>query len=384
MPLSLVTYTYNDHDFALDLLKTVPSFARPDEIIVVDDGSAVPFPAPEGVRVVRSEGNRGPAQAKRLGIGAARGDIVLSLDCDIRPHRRWIHNALPLLADPKVALVGATIIPALADNYLSRALHRLARPARTNHSADFVSAGCWLLRRALWSAFGGLDGYGGTTHEDAWFSLAAARAGFVLMRADRYPVYEKRRLHRLQYWRRKMAYTLTERFCVAMRDHDARAAAMLRGHLEKALRYGRESGEMAFLYIELVKMVAFAARSLEKASRYARGPEDGAGQKAGANDCPVSENLTPGGAIAAALRFFRPYPAISALMREDLAALGFPPAGAEDGAPSFSYLESMFTAAVPKEALTELDASWPEKLRREDMEKRYDFHYLSPGVASEG
>jgi hypothetical protein len=48
------------------------------------------------------------------------------------------------------------------------------------------------------------------------------------------------------------------------------------------------------------------------------------------------------------------------------------------------YLENIFTAAVPEEALTELDASWPEKLRQEDMEKRYDFHYISSGLASRG
>jgi glycosyltransferase involved in cell wall biosynthesis len=382
MLLSLVTYTYNDHDFALDLLKSVPSFARPDEIIVVDDGSAVPFPVPDGVRVVRSESNRGPAQAKRLGIGAARGDVVLSLDCDIRPHRRWLHSALPLLADPKVALVGATIIPALADNYLSRALHRLAKPARNNYSAHFVSAGCWLLRGDLWNASGGLDGYGGRTHEDAWFSLAAVRSGFILMRANKYPVYEKRRLHRLQYLRRNMAYNLMGRFCVAVRDQDEHVAATLRGLLERALRYGRESGEMAFLYIELVKVVVFVARSLEKAPHYAGRAEDGAGKSG--QDRPVSGNLTSGGVIAAALRFFRPYLAVSALMREDLAALGFFPSGAGDGDPSLPYLENIFTAAVPEEALTELDASWPEKLRQEDMEKRYDFHYISSGLASGG
>ncbi|MDR2055242.1 MAG: glycosyltransferase [Desulfovibrio sp.] len=382
MLLSLVTYTYNDHDFALDLLKTVPSFARPDEIVVVDDGSAVPFPAPEGVRVVRTESNRGPAQAKRLGIGAARGDVVLSLDCDIRPHRRWLHNALPLLADPKVALVGATIIPALADNYLSRALHRLARPARNNYSALFVSAGCWLFRGALWNAFGGLDGYGGATHEDAWFSVAAVRAGFTLIRANRYPVYEKRRLHRLQYWRRNMAYNLIGRFCAAIRNQDGRVAATLRGHLERALRYGRESGEMAFLYIELVKVIVFVAQAQEKAPHRAGMTEAGVAQSG--NGRPPSGQLTSGGVIAAALRFFRPYPAVSALMREDLAALGFPLSGANAGVSSFPWLESIFAASLPAEALAELEASWPENLRREDMEKQYDFHYVTSGLVSGG
>ncbi|MDR1658747.1 MAG: glycosyltransferase [Desulfovibrio sp.] len=369
MLLSLVTYTYNDHDFALDLLKIIPSFARPNEIIVVDDGSAVPFPAPDGVRVVRSESNRGPAQAKRLGIGAARGDVVLSLDCDIRPHRRWLHNALPLLADPKVALVGATIIPALADNYLSRARSVVLRPEKKTRQTRIVAAGIWLFLKKMWRQLNGLDAYVGKTHEDVWFSLKAGYAGFCLLRADTYPVYEKRRLHRLQYIRRHVRYGLCSRFRKAIQREEAPPALVLRNDLMKALQYCRKSGEWAFLYIEIVRIVAYIAESADFLENSA-----------------VSDKaaVTGGPAIATALRFFRPYPALSALMREDLAALGFFPSGADAGTSSFPYLENIFTSALPAEALTELDASWPEKLRQEDREKQYDFHYITSGIVSGG
>ncbi|MDR2574382.1 MAG: glycosyltransferase [Desulfovibrio sp.] len=357
--LSFVTYTFNDHDFVLDMLKAASVFARPDEIIVVDDGSAVPFPQRDGVRVVRPERNLGPARAKSLGIGAARGDVVFSLDCDIRPDRRWLHNALPLLADPKVALVGATIVPALADNYLSRALHKLTKPVRKNRPALFAQAGCWLFRRALWESLGGLEGHDSATHEDVRFSVAAVRAGYTLVLADKYPVYERRRLHRTQYWRRGMAYMLVGRFRTALRERRGPELAALRAWLETALRYGVESGELAFLYIEIVKVVAFMAQALNT----------------GADMPPEHSSMTAENVIAATLDFFGGYPSMTALMREDLAALGFSVSGADAFGPQCPCLRDIFTAVLPPWALAEIDAVWAAKLRREDAEKLYDFHY---------
>jgi GT2 family glycosyltransferase len=359
--LSLVTYTCNDHDFALDLLKAIPLLARPDEVIVVDDGSSAPFPPQDGVRVVRRERNLGPAQAKRLGIGAARGDIVLSLDCDIRPDRRWLNNALPLLTDPTVALVSATVVPALADNYLSRARNRLLRPARKTSRTLFAGAGIWLFLKKQWEKLGGLDGYAQRTHEDVWFSFKAVAAGFKLLLADSWPVYEKRCLHRRQYWRRGAAYGVNGRFRADLCGLNVRAAATLREQLETALQYGKKSGELAFLYIEIVKIIVFIAQALKTDDKIR-------------DVCP---KLTSGNAVAAALWYFRAYPAVSALMEEDLAALGFSRAGDNADASLLSWLESIFSPVLAVGVMAELELSWPEQLRREDADRCCDGHYIS-------
>src|SRR5687767_1118456 len=63
----------------------------PDEIVVVDDGSAVPVQArdlPEGavVRLLRHETARGPGGARNAGMESTRCDFVLLQDADDLSH----------------------------------------------------------------------------------------------------------------------------------------------------------------------------------------------------------------------------------------------------------------------------------------------------------
>ena len=366
MSLSLVTYTYNDHDLVLDLLRTLPGLARPDEIIVVDDCSRSPFPQTAGLKMLRPAKNLGPAGAKRLGIGAAQGDIVLTMDCDIRMDRRWLHNALPLLANPAIALVGASIIPALADNYLSRALHKTAHLSGENHQVSFLPGGIWLFLRPVWEKLGGFSGYDGMTHEDVWFCHQAARAGYLLVAADRYHVYEKRRLHRVQYWRRSAAYLLAllpvttaeahgEKLLsptrIRLSKQDAQAASILRGYLENALGYAQSGGDLAFLYMELVRCVFYLWPS---------------------SSDPVDKRAN---IPAGVLDFFQEYPAISALLREDFTALQLP---LPQAAP-WPFWDKVFAPVFTSPVLDELETVWMEKMRREDAEKGFDFHWINSG-----
>ncbi|MDR2076968.1 MAG: glycosyltransferase [Desulfovibrio sp.] len=369
--LSLVTYSYNDHDFVLELLRHGQNFIRPDEIIVVDDGSDPPFPPMERVKVLRSPQNLGPAGAKRLGLGEARGEVVLSIDGDIRMDRRWLAAALPLLTDPKIALVGASVIPSLADNYLSRALYRTSRRCGKNRRTFFLPGGLWLFRKGIWEHLDGLAGHEGWSHEDVWFCAKASAAGYTLVAADLYPVYEKRQIHRLQYWRRSAAYILSiqkvgeaqkyrlvSAWRESLRKQDERAASLLRGFLQTALDYGRSSGEWAFLYIELGKCLALIAEALRPSGEDSEQPP------------PSQEN-----ALGRALALFREYPAISALLREDLARLQLPFVPDKDAEP-WPWLEEICEPVLAKNVLAELETEWIEKLRSEDAEKRFDFHYL--------
>ncbi|MCL1889838.1 MAG: glycosyltransferase, partial [Desulfovibrionaceae bacterium] len=126
--LSLVTYSHNDHAFAGELLAYADRFGVPLlEKLLVDDASDPPYvPAPEeqGLRLIRLDDNVGAAQAKFRGINASTGEIVLSLDCDIRPHIHWLKGALGLLRDPAVGLVGAACTPARKAGFLAAALYR--------------------------------------------------------------------------------------------------------------------------------------------------------------------------------------------------------------------------------------------------------------------
>lgn len=128
----------------------------PDEIIVVDDGSAdrtAELAEALGALVIR-QANAGPGAARNRGIAATDADWVALLDADDawRPDR--IQRQLPALGAERVGVVYAG--------------HRLAdgrEPPMPPPSMDF--AALWqrnriptstvLLRRAAWDAVGGFD-----------------------------------------------------------------------------------------------------------------------------------------------------------------------------------------------------------------------------------
>lgn len=70
---------------------------RPDEIILVDDGSPEPLEprvAPFGdrvnLRVIRNDRRTGSGRAKTLGLDAATGDLLTVMDSHLRPPRDWL------------------------------------------------------------------------------------------------------------------------------------------------------------------------------------------------------------------------------------------------------------------------------------------------------
>jgi glycosyltransferase involved in cell wall biosynthesis len=80
--------------------------APPFEIIVVDNGSVDDTPAIAeefGVLLLR-EKTRGPAAARNCGLQTASGDIVLHLDADTVPSRRWVAELARAFDDPHVVI----------------------------------------------------------------------------------------------------------------------------------------------------------------------------------------------------------------------------------------------------------------------------------------
>ncbi|MGY1986303.1 mycofactocin biosynthesis glycosyltransferase MftF [Blastococcus sp. SYSU DS0669] len=80
-------------------------------VVVVDDGSAVPVAAPEGVRVLRHATSRGPAAARNAGLAVATTEFVALVDSDCVPVEGWLARLLPHLDDPRLAVVGPRIVP---------------------------------------------------------------------------------------------------------------------------------------------------------------------------------------------------------------------------------------------------------------------------------
>lgn len=82
--LSIVIPHYGDPEPTLELLRQLRE-QDPEEVIVVDDASPIPFPAETApdVRVLRREANGGFGSAVNTGLRAAAGERVLVLNSDL-------------------------------------------------------------------------------------------------------------------------------------------------------------------------------------------------------------------------------------------------------------------------------------------------------------
>src|SRR5438874_2539292 len=107
--LSLVIPAYNEQENIPTLLERVAAAlaqtGRPFEVIVVDDGSTDASPAllAEGMRkypwlrVLRMARNGGQSAAFEAGFGAARGEVIATIDADLQNDPEEIPRLLPML-----------------------------------------------------------------------------------------------------------------------------------------------------------------------------------------------------------------------------------------------------------------------------------------------
>jgi len=228
--LSVITYTYNDQALAAGLLDSMAGWdCLPRDVLVVDDGSTVPFAAPgagTGVQVVRLDPNRGPAQAKIAGLSAAGSRFLLSLDADIRLDPDWVTRLLPVAARPEVGLV-ATPIRTEAGSGLLADYQRLLYSHHLGRSGpvDVLPAGVWLLRREVWARFG-FGEYRERLHEDVYFSEKLRRLGLVLWLESGPEARQIRRLGRRTMVRRGWTWQGRE-FAAVARAGDGNAVNAL-------------------------------------------------------------------------------------------------------------------------------------------------------------
>lgn len=131
-------------------------------VVVVDDGSAVPVPPPDGVRVLRHPVARGPAAARNSGLHAVTTAFVAFLDSDVVPEPRWLERLRPHLDDPRLAVVAPRIVALTGGDrsWLSpyeaatSALDMGATPApvRPLSAVSYVPSAALLARRAALGA----------------------------------------------------------------------------------------------------------------------------------------------------------------------------------------------------------------------------------------
>lgn len=367
LALSVITYTFDDHDLAAGLLASMADWdVVPREIIVVDDGSKKSFVAPAGdpaPRVIRLDPNQGPARAKAAGLGAGGQRFLLSLDADIRLPPDWISRCLPEAAKPGVGIV-ATPILADAGSGLLADFQRL----RYSHMAGFAGnavvapAGLWLLRREVWQQYGFHD-YAQRLHEDVHFSRTLTQAGLALRILPEPAARQIRRLSRRTMVRRGWTWQGREFHAAARQNPIDPVNALLLAMQNRIARH--QAANPAFLYYDCLYL-AFALASL-------------LGQ-AGYPDVAAS--------LPAALAADLPHPPAATLLRADLAALGVgglsvdgtspqPPAS-----PLLDAVRQGVRSLLPADAASALEAAMPH-LEEEDRRDDWDFSFYDAEAGRE-
>ena len=142
------------------------------DVVVVDDGSAVPLELPDlagcaaRVTLLRHDASRGPAAARNTGMRAAKTPFVAFLDSDVVPRTGWLERMLGHFSDPAVALVAPRIV-ALAPDGAALARYEHARSSldlgrkesavRSGSPVSYVPSAAMLVRREVLVEAGGFD-----------------------------------------------------------------------------------------------------------------------------------------------------------------------------------------------------------------------------------
>lgn len=99
MKLSIIIPYYNTQDLTEDLLNIlVPQLTDETEVIIVDDGSRIPFETKHKVKIIRKE-NGGVASARNVGMDNADGSYLAFIDSDDLITEDYIKLVLEAIKD---------------------------------------------------------------------------------------------------------------------------------------------------------------------------------------------------------------------------------------------------------------------------------------------
>ncbi len=209
--VTLCTYTFNDAPLTHCLLRSIAEWSRrPDEIVLVDDGSTIPFSLDDAyerslpLRLIRFPENKGFTEAKRTGLSSASGEIIISMDCDARLSATYLERCLVRLEQPEVGMVSGSRVDDSGTDSVSRYLTLFGQnylPEKDGF-VDFIPGHAFAMRRAVWEETGGFGGHSAKTAEDHALCAAVLKAGYKLLIDSGIRVRQVRCLSRHAHCRR--------------------------------------------------------------------------------------------------------------------------------------------------------------------------------------
>ena len=186
----------------------------PDEVVVVDDGSAEPL-APICAALPRArclrQANRGPAAARNAGAQATDADFLAFTDDDCRPRPGWLGALLAAHGGDERRLVGGPVrdaargMFAAASQTLSEYLYEAGDAAGGN--AEFFTSNNLGCGRAAFERLGGFDeAFPLAAGEDRDLGRRWRAAGGSLVLAPDAVVDHAHEMGLRQFWRQHSNY----------------------------------------------------------------------------------------------------------------------------------------------------------------------------------
>jgi len=219
---SLIVPTYNRPKQLAACLQSLARLQYPRdcfEVIVVDDGSAVPLDTvvdlvKDQIKVtLLRQPHAGPAAARNAGVARAQGDLLAFTSDDCLPAPDWLQTLAARFAtvEPDCA-VGGKILNACHDNLYSAASHLLIEYLYAYYNAvpahaRFFTPNNLTLPRERFSGLGGFDtSFVRGTGEDREFCDRWLRHGCRLIYAAEVLVSHAHALTLRGFWRQHFNY----------------------------------------------------------------------------------------------------------------------------------------------------------------------------------
>lgn len=197
------------------------------ELIVVDDGSAVPVvdtSLPGRVRLLRLPVSHGPAEARNRGAQMARGALLAFVDSDCQVEPDWLSELVREFDDPSLAATCGRVLATSQAGWLGAYeavrspldLGPLAAAAQPAGPVPYLVTTNLVVRRSVFEAVGGFARelrFG----EDVDFSWRLFAAGHRLLYQPRARVRHDHRLRLGAFVRTRAQYAASE--AVLLRRH---------------------------------------------------------------------------------------------------------------------------------------------------------------------
>jgi glycosyltransferase involved in cell wall biosynthesis len=187
----------NAADMIGECIKSLRAQTVPVEIIIVDDGSddgTAALAKKLGAKVLRQQ-KKGPASARNLGAGAAKGEVLLFTDADCVPESGWVEMMLVPFSDRSIAgAQGAyktrqkSWVARFAQLEIEDRYDRLSK----REYIDFIGTYSAAYRKTVFMKAGGFDeNFTAASGEDPELSFRVAGAGGKMVFTPRAIVYHR-------------------------------------------------------------------------------------------------------------------------------------------------------------------------------------------------